>query len=127
MTVVVHVTGEGTIANNVTAKSDENDTNVSDETPEEDVLPDVKLNITKELITTGPIYAGDNITYTITITNNGNSDATNVKVTDIIKGSGVIVSCKDNNGKSYQGSVWTIDSVAAHDNVMLMMLCCYLI
>ena len=135
LTVVVRVTGAGTIVNNVTAKSDENDTNVSDETPDEDVLPDVKLNITKELdedvlpdvklnitkelITPGPIYVGDNITYTITITNNGNSDATNVKVTDIIKGSGVIVSCKDNDGKSYQGSVWTIDSVAAHDNVIL--------
>ena len=119
LTVIVHVTGEGTIANNVTARSDENDTNVSDETPDENVLPDVKLNITKELVTTGPIYVGDDITYTINVTNNGNSVAHNVVVNDVIKGSGVIVSCKDNNGKSYSGSVWTIDSIGNHSDIVL--------
>ena len=40
LTVIVHVTAEGMIANNVTAKSDENDTPVTNETPEVKVLPE---------------------------------------------------------------------------------------
>ena len=47
------------------------------------------------------------------VTNNGISDATGVKVTDTVKGSGEIVSCVDQTGKSYSGSEWIIDSVAA--------------
>ena len=72
------------------------------------------MAVVKVLETTDPIYVGDDITYTVTITNNGESVAHNVVVNDVIKGSGVVVSCKDNNGKSYDGSVWTIDSIDAH-------------
>ena len=119
LTVTVYVTAEGTVANNVTGKSDENDTPVTNETPDVPVNPDVKLNITKELITTGDIYAGDNITYVIVVTNNGISDATGVKVTDTVKGNGKIISCVDQTGTSYSGNVWTIPSIAAGKNVTL--------
>ena len=119
LTVTVYVTAEGNVANNVTAKSSENDTNVTDETPDVPVNPDVKLNINKELVTAGDIYAGDNITYVIVVSNNGISEATGVKVTDTVKGSGEIVSCIDQTGKAYSGSEWIIDSVAAGDSVTL--------
>ena len=71
------------------------------------------------MITPGPIYVGDEISYSINITNSGNSNATDVVVTDIVKGPGVIVSCVDNNGKSYTGSVWTIDSIGNHSSIIL--------
>ncbi len=112
LTVTVYVTAEGTVANNVTGKSDENDTPVTNETPDVPVNPDVKLNITKELVTTGDIYAGDNITYVIVVTNNGISEATGVKVTDTVKGAGEIISCVDQTGKAYSGNEWIIDSIA---------------
>uniref|UniRef100_UPI00389023A2 hypothetical protein n=1 Tax=Methanobrevibacter sp. TaxID=66852 RepID=UPI00389023A2 len=119
LTVTVHVLANGTIANSVVVTSKENDTNVTEDTPEVPVKPDVKLNITKELVTTGDIYADDNITYVIVISNNGVSDAFNVEVEDIIKGNGVITGCTDQDGNEYSGSVWIIDSVAAGDSVTL--------
>ena len=86
LTLTVSVINVGTVTNAVVAKASENDTEVTDDAPDVEVKPDVKLVITKDLDTALPIYAGDNITYTIVITNNGLSEATNVKVTDIVKG-----------------------------------------
>ena len=120
LTLTVRVIGVGTVTNAVVAKASENDTEVTDDAPDVDVKPDVKLSITKDLVTTGPIYAGDNITYTIVITNNGLSEATNVNVTDIVKGNGDIVKCVDaDSGKSYTGDNWIIDSIAAGGHVTL--------
>jgi len=119
LTVVVRLTASGSVANNVTVKSDENDTVVTNQTPDVEVLPDVRLNVTKELVTVGPIYAGDNVTYVIVVTNNGLSEATNVVVKDTVVGAGEIVSCVDLNGNEYYGVSWIIDSVAAGKNVTL--------
>ena len=102
LTVTVHVLANGTISNSVVVTSN-----------------DVKLNITKELVTVGPIYAGDDITYVIVISNNGVSKATNVEVRDIIKGNAVITGCTDQYGNEYSGSVWIIDSIDSGDRVVL--------
>ena len=117
--VIVNATAAGNLTNIAFANSNENKTVVNKTSDNVTVNPDVKLNITKELVTTGDIYAGDNITYVIVVTNKGLSEATNVKVTDTVKGSGIIISCVDQTGKAYSGSVWTIPSIAAGKNVTL--------
>ena len=119
LTVVVRLTASGSVANNVTVKSDENDTVVTNQTPDVKVLPDVRLNVTKELVTVGPIYAGDDVTYVIVVTNNGLSDATNVVVNDTVVGAGEVISCVDQNGKVYDGVSWTVESIGAGESVTL--------
>ena len=120
LTVVVRLTASGSVANNVTVKSDENDTVVTNQTPDAEVLPDVKLDVTKVLVNSTPIYTGDDVTYVIVVTNNGLSDATNVVVNDTVKGNGMIVSCVDQNGKVYDNDGrWTIESIGAGESVTL--------
>ena len=116
LTVIVHVTAEGTIANNVTAKSDENDTNVTNETPEVTVNPDVRLNVTKVVYGgVTEVYVGDSIVYVITVTNNGNSTATNVNVTEKLSGLVVVTGADVDVGSwSDVTNVWTIPSLAGN-------------
>ena len=122
LTIVVKVIGNGTVVNSAFVRSNENDTDDSNNNASSDNVtakPDVKLNVTKELIISGLVYAGDNVTYVIVITNNGVSEATGVKVTDTVSGDGVVVKCVDQDGKVYSGSDWVVDSVAVGKNVTL--------
>ncbi len=91
LTLVVLATDVGTVKNSVVAKADENNTEVTDSAPDKDVGHNVELSVEKTLVTTGSVAVGDKITYTIKVTNNGETVATNVKVTDILVGPGSIV------------------------------------
>ncbi len=53
---------------------------------------DADLAITKTLNTVGPFHVGDNVSYALTVTNNGPASATNVTVTDTLPASLTYVS-----------------------------------
>ena len=81
-TITLKAVNNGTLTNVVTVTSKENDTEVSSSI-NVNVTPVVKLTVVK-VADSDYATIGDVITFTITVTNNGLSDATNIKVTDIL-------------------------------------------
>ena len=104
------VINNGTIVNNVSVGSsefetDESDNIVSDDSVYANPLVDLSISISadKEVL-----IIGDTVAYTITVTNNGPSNATDVVVSDTIP-EGMNVSSSDAN---YIGNgVWNISSI----------------
>ena len=119
VTVNVKALTNGTFVNAAVANAKENETNVTGTSDNITVDPYVKLNVTKVLVNSTPIYVGDNVTYVIVVTNNGLSEATNVVVNDTVIGAGEVISCVDQNGKVYDDGSWTIESIGAGESVTL--------
>ena len=80
VSVVVTVLANGTFNNTAVVKCDENETETNNST-NITVKPLVCLEITKDVNTT-TVLIGEEVEFTITVTNNGKSNATNVNVTD---------------------------------------------
>lgn len=106
-------TGNTTITNTTTAASGDQ----SDPTTVGDDLTESITVVSTDLVTVNSVDVtqaniGDTVTYTITVTNNGPSGATNVVLTDILPSGITYVS--DNTGGNYVAGtgVWTIGSIA---------------
>ncbi len=113
LTLIVTVVSNGTVANNVSVSSKENDTNKSNNNasaPDVEAKPLVILNITKTADVKSA-NVGENVTYTITVTNNGLSDATGVEVTEKLSD---LVKVVDFGGADYDvnTNVWTVGDLA---------------
>ncbi len=78
------------------AEEDPDPTNDEDEETI-DVDPEADLSIEKTA-DAGTYFAGDNVTFTLAVTNNGPNDATNVEVTDDLPGSLTLVSATPDQG-----------------------------
>ena len=114
--VVVRVLTNGTFANVVSAYAQENKTLVNVTSDNVTVNPDVRLGMVKvSNVTTA--YVGDNIKFIITITNDGLSDATNVKIEDILPGSVKFISANGTYVNDGQNVLWTIDKIAGKSKV----------
>ena len=75
------------------------------------------LRLTKTVNNALP-KVGDNITYTLTVFNDGPLDATGVIVTDVLPGGLSYVS--DSAGStSYSGGIWSIGNLSSGDNIKL--------
>ena len=110
------VVGDHNIHEHVTADSDVYEPNNDDETNVK-VLAVTDLELDKSVDKT-EIKVGDTVTYTFTVTNNGPSDATGVKVTDknILKHEFVSASSSDYDSAT---GVWTIGDLANGESVTL--------
>lgn len=75
-------------------------------------VPVADLSVVKTADTAGPVTVGDTIVYTITVTNNGPDDATNVQVTDTLPAAVSYVS--DDCGAMVVGQdlTWDIGTLA---------------
>ena len=86
--IVTEVGSVGNITNAVNVTSTENDTNKSNNNasiPEIEALPAVDLQIMKDVnVTSGFVEVYDVIKYTITVYNDGPSNATNVEVSEVL-------------------------------------------
>jgi len=82
-------------------------------------LPAADLALTKSVNISTP-DEGDNVTFTLTLTNNGPSNATSIKVTDLLPPGLTYVS--DTGTGSYYNpatGIWSINTLAANNNVSL--------
>lgn len=89
--------------------------NTSSDTNTQNSQADLSLAITGSPDT---VIAGENITYTITLTNNGPSTAQNVQVQDVLPASLSFVSATPSKG-SWTAPNWTIGSLALNETVTM--------
>ncbi len=79
-------------------------------------VSDIELN--KVVDNTSP-FVGDNVVFTITVSNSGPSDATGIQVTDLLPSGYTFVS-DDAAGNYISGSgIWTVGNISAGNNTVL--------
>ncbi|WP_298521337.1 Ig-like domain repeat protein [uncultured Methanobrevibacter sp.] len=109
--ITVKVKSNGTVANFVSVKGNEKDTNTSNNNASSDnitALPLVDVKVNKTVSAT-EVKVGDNMVYTIKVQNNGPNDATNVNVTGKLSNNVVYISSAASQG-SYDAAknIWYI-------------------
>ncbi|MBI9040706.1 PKD-like domain-containing protein, partial [Lutibacter sp.] len=104
-------TTPGTYFINYTICEDANPTNCDTGTVTVVVIETAELKLTKT-VSAGPYNVGENVTFTITVTNNGPSDATNIDVTDQLPSGYSFVSASTANGTYDETTgAWTVGSL----------------
>ncbi|MEM7114356.1 MAG: fibronectin type III domain-containing protein [Chloroflexota bacterium] len=111
VTVVVTTTAAGTINNSVSVDADTRDNNSSNDSANEETTvsatPPADVGITKT-DAVDPVIVGDDVTYTIEVTNYGPNSADNVVVTDTLPGTVNFVSATPDNATSCTHNSGTI-------------------
>lgn len=74
----------------VSDTSDDPDTGAADDPTVTDLPASAALDIAKAASTSGPVAAGDTITYTYTVTNTGNVIVENIAITDVHNGATLV-------------------------------------
>ncbi|MBR0271626.1 MAG: DUF11 domain-containing protein, partial [Methanobrevibacter sp.] len=118
--LVVKVVDAGTIVNNVVVNSTENNTPVTNKSIDVDADPFVNLTISKSANVTSAVV-GDLIKYTISVKNDGLSDATVVSVWDVLPGTVRYVSGADNYDAVSRNASWTIAKIEAGRSVEVVL------
>ena len=118
VTIVARVTGNGTIENIAVVKSNETKAN-NDSSENVTAHPVVDLSINKTVSTTAA-KVGDEITYIITVHNNGPSNATNVNVTEILSQYVSLISAAPDRGEYDEtDGVWYIGKLENSETLTL--------
>lgn len=105
ITATVGASATSPISNTATVTGTETDSDSSDNTSTTSTVatPQVDLAIT-QTDSPDPVIAGNQLTYTITVTNNGPSTATNVTVTDVLPSGVTFVSATPSQGTATNAS-----------------------
>ena len=122
LVIKAQVLSNGTITNTVNVTSNENDTDKSNNNDSIDnitALPVVDLAITKVSNTTGPVNVTDLIEFTITVTNNGPCNATQVIVNETLDSALKLISFNASKGTTYEGNIWIIGNLSVGDTKTL--------
>ena len=104
VTIIANTTTKGTITNNASVASNTNDPNSNNNsTSEQTTVNELQadLSITKS-DSVDPVTVGDNITYTVTVNNNGPETAENVVMTDNLPNDVSFVSANPSQGSCSQ-------------------------
>jgi uncharacterized repeat protein (TIGR01451 family) len=120
LTVTATVVSPGPETNTVTvAHSDQFDPDLSNNTASATVTPRIAdLAITKTVNNSTPSL-GETVTFTVTLTNHGPSDATDVIVTDAVPAGLSFVGATPSQG-SFVSGVWTVGTVASGSTAVLV-------
>ena len=114
-TITLKAVVNGTLTNVVNVTSNENDT-VKTSKVSVNVTPVVNLTVVK-VADSDDATIGDVITFTITVTNNGPSNATNIKVSDILDKGLVLVSGELNTTIEFLASGKSVEIVVYMNRV----------
>ena len=118
-TIVVMPITAGNITNYVTASANQNDLNSTNNTDIESTVVSPLTGSNLSLVksdSTDPVEIGDNITYTLQVTNNGPENATGVTVTDTLPASVTFVSASPGCSHSSGIVTCTIGNLSASAN-----------
>jgi uncharacterized repeat protein (TIGR01451 family) len=121
-TIVVMPTVPGTISNYAIAGANQNDGNATNNSDTESTVVMAPTGSDLGLSKTDgadPVFVGENITYTIQVTNNGPDNATGVTVTDNLPGSVTFVSASAGCNESSGTVTCTIGNLSASSNTSL--------
>ena len=99
------------IINSATAEVTDGPRDTPDDPPKVTV-ENPALSVIKE-VDKGSVKVGDTINYTITVTNTGNVDLTDVKITDTFTGNGTLNTNTLPDGVQYENRVFTIANLPA--------------
>ncbi|WP_340077138.1 gliding motility-associated C-terminal domain-containing protein, partial [Leptobacterium sp. I13] len=120
--ITAMVNDSGDYINIASVSADQNDPNPSDNTDRANTIPVTALisdlGIVKSVNDTSPDI-GDDVIFTLTVTNNGPDDATGVIVTDLLPDGYIYVS--DDSGGDYDvnSGIWDIGSIANQSTAIL--------
>ena len=118
--VEVRVKTNGTFTNVATATANENKT-TSENGTNITVNPIVDLSIIKNVSATN-VTIGDEIIYTIVVVNNGPSNATNINVTENLKGNVEFINVNASKGDYDKSTgIWTVGTLNYNETVTLIL------
>ena len=108
--VVVNVTRDGTFRNTATVNSTENNTGTTNGT---DITSDPVTNLTviKYANVTGDAKVNDLVNFTINVTNNGPSTATNVNISDVLDSSFELIAHEGSYNETTRTITWDIGTL----------------
>ncbi|PKV51821.1 putative repeat protein (TIGR01451 family) [Aquimarina sp. MAR_2010_214] len=106
-------TSGDTITNTVTGVSlDQTDNNTTPDDPSEDIVVNNVVDlVVAKTVDNGTPNEGSNVTYTITVTNNGPAQATNVVLTDVLPAGVTFVSATPAADYNAAVGVWTVGTI----------------